>query len=83
MSTIAGVVTALPALSSGLAEGYALISANGLDLQIPKVRKTVIHALMNDVGVGAAVYQVRVTPLLRSLSFFTCHIFHSKHLCML
>jgi len=58
VSTIAGIVTSLPALSSGLIEGYALISANGLDLSKPKVKATVVHAALNDLAIGAAVYQV-------------------------
>lgn len=58
VSTIAGIVTSLPALSSGLFEGYALISANGLDFSKPKVKTTVIHATLNDLAIAAAVYQV-------------------------
>lgn len=58
VSTIAGIATALPALSSGLIEGYALISAQGLDLSKPKVKKTIAHAALNDLAIFAAIYQV-------------------------
>jgi uncharacterized membrane protein len=39
-----------------VAEGYALIKANGLDLSNPKVSTLVIHALLNDVAIAGAVY---------------------------
>jgi len=58
VSTIAGIVTSLPALSSGLVEGYALLSANDYDLSKPKVKTTIIHAALNDLAIAAAVYQV-------------------------
>ena len=52
------MLTALPALSTGLVEGYALINANGLDLSNGKVRKVVVHAVLNDIALIAAIYQV-------------------------
>lgn len=52
------MVTALPALSTGLVEGYALVNANGLDLSNGKVRKVVVHAGLNDVALIAAIYQI-------------------------
>jgi uncharacterized membrane protein len=55
-STIASIFTSLPALSSGLIEGYAMIQANGLDFANPKVKVMVIHALLNDVAVAGAFY---------------------------
>lgn len=55
-STIAALFTSLPTLSSGLAEGYAMIKANGLDMSNPKIKTTVIHALLNDAAVAGAFY---------------------------
>jgi uncharacterized membrane protein len=55
-SNIAAIIASLPTLSSGLAEGYAMIQANGLDLQNPKVKVMVIHALLNDIAVAGAIY---------------------------
>jgi len=54
--TIAGILTALPAISSGAAEAYAMISANGLDLQNPKIKVTLIHAALNDLALAGAIY---------------------------
>jgi uncharacterized membrane protein len=51
-STIAALFTSVPALSSGLAEGYAIIQANGLDMSNPKVKITVIHSLLNNIAVA-------------------------------
>src|ERR1700722_20788211 len=55
-STIVLLFTSLPALSSGAAEGYAMINANGLNLQNPKVKTMLIHALLNDVAIAGAFY---------------------------
>lgn len=55
-STIVAIITSVPALVTGLIEGSALISANGLDLKNPKVRTTITHATLNDVAIFAAVY---------------------------
>jgi uncharacterized membrane protein len=55
-STLASLLTSLPTLSSGLAEGYAMISAQGLDLSNSKVRTMALHALLNDIAVVGAVY---------------------------
>jgi len=55
-STVASVITSAPALVTGVAEGYALISANGLDLSNPKVRTTITHASLNDLAIGLAAY---------------------------
>jgi uncharacterized membrane protein len=55
-STIAALFTSIPTLSSGLAEGYAMIQANGLDMSNPKIKTTVLHALLNDVAVVGAFY---------------------------
>ncbi|KAI9051737.1 hypothetical protein LZ554_004777 [Drepanopeziza brunnea f. sp. 'monogermtubi'] len=58
VSTFAGAVTAVPALTTGLVEGYAMVSAKGLDLSDPVVKTTVIHAGLNDVAVLGAVYNL-------------------------
>ena len=55
-STIAAIVTSIPAVTSGLAEGYAMISAQGLDFSNPKIKTTVLHAAINDVAIAGAVY---------------------------
>jgi uncharacterized membrane protein len=55
-STVTALFTSLPTLSSGLAEGYAMIQANGLDMSNPKVKVMAIHALLNDVAVAGAFY---------------------------
>jgi len=55
-STIAGIVTSFPALSSGAFEAYAMISSKGLDLSNPVIKTTLIHAGLNDLAVFGAVY---------------------------
>lgn len=55
-STIAALFTSLPTVSSGVAEAYAMIQANGLDMSNPKVKVMVIHAILNDVAVAGAFY---------------------------
>jgi uncharacterized membrane protein len=52
--TIFGLLSALPTLLTGLAEGYATISANGLDLSKPKVRIVALHAASNDLALAGA-----------------------------
>ncbi|CAL3971532.1 unnamed protein product [Diplocarpon coronariae] len=55
-STVAGILAALPAISSGLFELSAMVSARGLDLADPVVKTTLIHAGVNDAAVLGAVY---------------------------
>jgi uncharacterized membrane protein len=55
-STIAALFTSILTLSSGLAEGYAMIQANGLDMSNPKIKTMVLHALLNDVAIAGAFY---------------------------
>ncbi|RDW89207.1 hypothetical protein BP6252_01239 [Coleophoma cylindrospora] len=63
-SNILGLVTVIPALLTGFAEAYAMISANGLYMttsngekqMIPKVKTTLLHAGINDLAVGIAAY---------------------------
>jgi len=55
-STIAGIVTAFPALSSGAIEAYAMISSKGLNLSNPVIKTTLIHAGLNDLAIFGAVY---------------------------
>lgn len=55
-STIAALFTALPAITSGLFEAYAMISANGLDFSNPIIKTTLIHAGVNDLAVLGALY---------------------------
>ncbi len=58
LSTVLGTITAFPALTSGLFEGYAMISAKGIDLSDPVIKTTAIHAGLNDLAVLGAVYNV-------------------------
>jgi len=57
-STIAALFTSLPALTTGIAELYAMIQARGLDFSNldPVVKTTLIHAGLNDVAVVGAAY---------------------------
>jgi uncharacterized membrane protein len=55
-STIAGILTAIPAVSSGAIEAYAMISSKGLDLNDPVIKTTVIHAVMNELAIVGALY---------------------------
>jgi len=55
-STIAGILTAIPAISSGAIEAYAMISAKGFDLNNPIIKTTLIHAGLNDLAISGAVY---------------------------
>jgi uncharacterized membrane protein len=55
-STIGAVITALPTIAFGAAEGYAMIQANGLDWSNQKVKVMIIHALLNDVAIAGAMY---------------------------
>ena len=55
-STIGALITSVPTIASGVAEGYAMINANGLDWNNPKVKVMIIHALLNDVAVAGALY---------------------------
>jgi uncharacterized membrane protein len=56
VATIGGIVASLPALSSGIAELVAMMQGKGLDVQNAKIRKTLIHAGLNDIAVLGAVY---------------------------
>merc|ERR1712093_540134 len=58
VSTVAGVLTSFPALTSGLFEAYAMISAKGLDLSNPVIKTTLIHAGLNDLAIFGAVYNM-------------------------
>ncbi|KAH7417812.1 hypothetical protein BKA64DRAFT_179979 [Cadophora sp. MPI-SDFR-AT-0126] len=58
VSTVAGVLTSFPAITSGLFEAYAMISAKGLDLSNPVIKTTLIHAGLNDLAVFGAVYNM-------------------------
>jgi uncharacterized membrane protein len=55
-SNIAGLVTSIPAITSGLFELYAMVSSKGLDLSDPIIKTTLIHAGMNDIAIIAALY---------------------------
>jgi len=57
-STIAGLITSLPALSTGVAELYAMIQSRGLDFKNldPVVKVTLIHAGLNDLAIAGAAY---------------------------
>lgn len=39
-------------------ELYAMVQANGLNFKEPKIRKTLYHAGLNDVAVGAAAWSL-------------------------
>ncbi|KAG4413265.1 hypothetical protein IFR04_013616 [Cadophora malorum] len=58
VSTLAGVLTSFPAITSGLFEAYAMISAKGLDLSNPVIKTTLIHAGLNDLVIFGAVYNM-------------------------
>lgn len=64
-SNLLGIITSIPALVTGFAELYAMVSAQGLyqvdektgeKSLIPKVKTTLMHASLNDIVVGNAVY---------------------------
>jgi uncharacterized membrane protein len=57
-SFAAGLVTSLPALTSGMIEFYGLYQVNGLDMSNPKIKKTLYHAGLNDVAIGAAAWSL-------------------------
>jgi len=56
ISTIAGIVTAVPAILTGGAELLAMIKNKGLDLQNPVVSTTLLHAGLNDLAIVGAVF---------------------------
>merc|ERR1712093_459796 len=58
VSTVAGVLTSFPAITSGLFEAYAMVSAKGLDLSNPVIKTTLIHAGLNDLVIFGAVYNM-------------------------
>ncbi|KAH7309317.1 hypothetical protein BKA65DRAFT_171298 [Rhexocercosporidium sp. MPI-PUGE-AT-0058] len=58
VSTVAGVLTSFPAITSGLFEAFAMIKAKGLDLSNPIIKTTLIHAGLNDLAVFGAVYNM-------------------------
>jgi len=62
---LTGIVTSIPAVLTGFAELYAMIQGRGLmvydkklDCKViePVVKTTLTHATLNDIAVGAAVY---------------------------
>ncbi|KAL3427008.1 hypothetical protein PVAG01_00517 [Phlyctema vagabunda] len=63
-TNILGIVSSVPALLTGFAELYAMVSANGLyeaDSRgqksiIPKVKTTLTHAGMNDAAIFLSIY---------------------------
>lgn len=55
-STIASLITSLPALASGLTEGFTLAQANGFDKQNPKIKTLAMHALLNEIALLATLY---------------------------
>jgi len=55
-STVAAIITAIPAVLTGGAELYAMVQAKGLDFKNPVVKTTFIHAGLNDLVVFGAVY---------------------------
>ncbi|KAI9744082.1 MAG: hypothetical protein M1818_002234 [Claussenomyces sp. TS43310] len=55
-STVAAILTSFPALATGIAELYAMVSAKGLDLSDPVIKTTLIHAALNDVAIAGAFY---------------------------
>ncbi|CZS88424.1 uncharacterized protein RAG0_00179 [Rhynchosporium agropyri] len=57
-STIAGIFTSFPAITSGLFEFYDLVQTHGLDFSNQKIKITSIHAALNDVALFGAVYNV-------------------------
>ncbi|KAH8590564.1 hypothetical protein B0O99DRAFT_598826 [Bisporella sp. PMI_857] len=57
---ILGIVTSLPAVSTGLLEFYAMVKAKGLNLQNQTVKTAVFHAALADVTLGIAVWQLVV-----------------------
>jgi uncharacterized membrane protein len=56
VSNIAGIVTALPALNTGIWEFYGIYKKRGLDLSDPVVKTTMIHAGLNDLAAVGAIY---------------------------
>merc|ERR1711900_75817 len=58
VSTVAGVLTSFPAITSGLFEAYPMVSAKGLDLSNPVIKTTLIHAGLNDLVIFGAVYNM-------------------------
>ncbi|KAL2066055.1 hypothetical protein VTL71DRAFT_2126 [Oculimacula yallundae] len=57
-STIAGIFTSFPAISSGLIEFYSLVQTHGLDFSNQKIKITAIHAALNDIAIFGAAYNV-------------------------
>jgi len=55
-STVAALITSMPALSTGAAELYAMVQAKGVDLNDPVVKTTLIHAGLNDIAIAGALY---------------------------
>jgi hypothetical protein len=55
-SNIAGLLTSIPAITSGLFEAYAMFSTKGLDLSNPVINTMLIHAGLNDLAVFGAIY---------------------------
>jgi len=55
-STVAGLITAVPAILTGATELYAMVKAKGLDLKNPVVRTTLTHAGLNDLAIVGAAF---------------------------
>jgi len=55
-STVAAVLTSIPALITGGSEAYNLFFNGGLDSGDPMVKMTLVHAWLNYSAVGGAVY---------------------------
>jgi hypothetical protein len=53
---MAGLLTSIPAVTSGLFEAYAMILTKGLDLSNPVINTMLMHAGLNSLAVFGAIY---------------------------